>query len=97
LACEADEGRAFSACSDRKVVASLRDAHSKFRRVNKVFWRGSRVNLPLKDNEVSAVGHAEELNLIYGALVALRKGDPSAKLPYQGSAAFSKVSEVFND
>ncbi|HVJ11349.1 MAG TPA: HAMP domain-containing protein, partial [Burkholderiales bacterium] len=55
------------------------------------------MNLPLKDNEVSAVGHAEELTLIYGALVALRKGDASAKLAYQGSGGFSRVAEVFND
>jgi len=55
------------------------------------------VNLPLKDNEVSAVGHAEELTLIYGALVALRKGDASVRLPYQGAPAFGKVAEVFND
>ena len=55
------------------------------------------MNLPLKDNEVSAVGHAEELTLIYGALVALRKGDASAKLAYQGSSGFSRVAEVFND
>jgi HAMP domain-containing protein len=55
------------------------------------------VNLPLKDDGVSAVGHAEELTLIYGALVALRKGDPTAELPHQGSAAFARVAEVFND
>ena len=55
------------------------------------------MNLPLKDNEVSAVAHAEEMTQIYGALVALRKGDASAKLPHQGSAAFSRVAEVFND
>ncbi len=55
------------------------------------------MNLPLKDNEVSAVGHAEELTQIYGALVALRKGDAAVKLPYQGTPAFGKVAEVFND
>jgi len=55
------------------------------------------VNLPLKDSEVSAVGHAEELTLIHSALVALRRGDSAAKLPIQGSAQFSKVSDVFND
>ena len=37
------------------------------------------------------------LTRIYGALVALRKGDASAKLPYQGSPGFGKVAEVFND
>ena len=31
------------------------------------------MNLPLKDNEVSAVAHAEEMTQIYSALVALRK------------------------
>jgi len=55
------------------------------------------VNLPLKDNEVSAVARADEMTQIYGALVALRKGDASAKLPHHGSAAFSRVAEVFND
>ena len=55
------------------------------------------MNLPLKDNEVSAVARADEMTQIYGALVALRKGDASAKLPHHGSAAFSRVAEVFND
>ncbi|HET7672706.1 MAG TPA: HAMP domain-containing protein, partial [Burkholderiales bacterium] len=43
------------------------------------------------------MGHAEELTAIYGALVALRRGDTAAKLPIQGSPAFSKVADVFND
>ena len=34
---------------------------------------------------------------IYGALVALRKGDSSAKLPLHGSPGFGRVAEVFND
>src|SRR5258706_2446437 len=55
------------------------------------------MNLPLKGSEVSAVGHAEELMLVHGALVALRRGDAEAKLAYQGSPAYSKVAEVFND
>ncbi|HEU4440945.1 MAG TPA: hybrid sensor histidine kinase/response regulator, partial [Burkholderiales bacterium] len=55
------------------------------------------MNLPLKDNGISAVGHAEELTLIHSALFALRKGDPTAKLPHHGSPAFGKVAEVFND
>jgi methyl-accepting chemotaxis protein len=55
------------------------------------------VNLPLKDNEVSVVAHAEELTLIHSALVGLRKGDPSVKLPYRGSPGFGKVAELFND
>src|ERR1700682_72072 len=58
---------------------------------------GAHVNLPLKDAAVSAVGHAEELTLIHSALVALRRGDASAKLPIQGGAGFSKVADVFND
>src|SRR6185295_3505931 len=58
---------------------------------------GCRMNLPLKGAEVSAVGHAEELMLVHGALLALRRGDAEAKLGYQGSAAFTKVAEVFND
>ena len=55
------------------------------------------MNLPLKDSEVNAVGHAEELTLIHSALVALRRGDTAAKLQIQGSAQFSKVADVFND
>jgi HAMP domain-containing protein/signal transduction histidine kinase/DNA-binding response OmpR family regulator len=55
------------------------------------------VNLPLKDSAASAVGHTEELALIHSALVALRRGDPSAKLPLAGSVGFSKVADVFND
>ena len=55
------------------------------------------MNLPLKDNEVSAVARADEMTQIYGALVALRKGDASAKLPLNGSGGFGKVAEVFND
>ena len=55
------------------------------------------MNLPLKDNEVSAVAQAEELTLIHVALVGLRKGDPKVKLPYRGSPGFGKVAEVFND
>src|SRR6185295_3246131 len=31
------------------------------------------------------------------ALVSLRRGDPTAKLPIQGSPGFSKVADVFND
>jgi hypothetical protein len=59
--------------------------------------REPHVNLPLKDNEVSVVTHAEELTLIHGALVGLRKGDATVKLPYRGSPGFGKVAEVFND
>jgi hypothetical protein len=55
------------------------------------------VNLPLKESAANAVGHAEELALIHSALVALRRGDPSAKLPLSGSVGFGKVADVFND
>jgi HAMP domain-containing protein/signal transduction histidine kinase/CheY-like chemotaxis protein len=55
------------------------------------------VNLPLKDSEARSVGHAEELSAIHAALVALRRGDPAAKLPIQGSPQFTKVADVFND
>src|SRR5688572_32470282 len=60
-------------------------------------FKGKRMNLPLKGSEVSAVGHAEELTLIHGALLSLRRGDGKAKLPLQGSPAFGRVAEVFND
>ncbi|HYL87305.1 MAG TPA: response regulator [Burkholderiales bacterium] len=55
------------------------------------------MNLPLKDAATTEVGHAEELSAIHAALVALRRGDPAAKLPIQGSPQFSKVADVFND
>ena len=55
------------------------------------------MNFPLKGSEVSAVGHAEELTLIHGALVALRRGDAKAKLPLAGTPAFARVAEVFNE
>ena len=55
------------------------------------------MNLPLKDNEVSAVAHADEMTQIYAALIALRKGDASAKLPIHGTPGFGKVAEVFNE
>src|SRR5688572_23987195 len=53
------------------------------------------MNLPLKDSQVST--HAEELMLVHGALLSLRRGDAEAKLSFQGSTAFIKVAEVFND
>src|ERR671922_1422691 len=58
---------------------------------------GAPVNLRLKDSEATTVGHAEELTAIHSALVALRRGDPGAKLPIQGSPQFTKVADVFND
>src|SRR5262249_529996 len=55
------------------------------------------MNLPLKEAESAAVSHAAELTLIFNALTALRRGDASARLPYQGSPGFGRVAEVFND
>ncbi len=55
------------------------------------------MNLPLKNAESAAVTHAEELTLVFNALSALRRGDASARLPYQGSPGFGRVAEVFND
>src|SRR5262245_52393083 len=80
-------------------MASLQGGWDNLRRRSRVSSAGGcRMNLPLKGDEVSAVGHAEELMLVHGALLALRRGDAAnAKLGYQGSAAFTKVSEVFND
>src|SRR5688572_33055722 len=37
------------------------------------------------------------MNQIYSALVFLRKGDPTAKLPLHGTPSFARVAEVFND
>src|SRR5258706_211123 len=87
-----------SGCSYKNVNASLQGPCDNLRRVNRALHDGgSRMNLPLKDSEVTAVGHAEELMLVHGALLSLRRGDATAKLAYQGSASFSKVAEVFND
>src|SRR5258706_10719565 len=87
-----------SGCSYKNVNASLQGPCDNLRRVNRALHDGgSRMNLPLKDSEVTAVGHAEELMLVHGALLSLRRGDATAKLAYQGSAAFSKVAEGFND
>jgi HAMP domain-containing protein/signal transduction histidine kinase/CheY-like chemotaxis protein len=59
------------------------------------------VNLPLKEAEKnavkSAVNYTEEMTQIHSALVALKRGDASVRLPYQGSAGFARVAEVFND
>jgi HAMP domain-containing protein/signal transduction histidine kinase/CheY-like chemotaxis protein len=55
------------------------------------------VNLRLKDTEATSVSHTEELTAIHSALLALRRGDPGAKLPIQGSAQFTKVADVFNE
>ncbi|TMH44470.1 MAG: hybrid sensor histidine kinase/response regulator, partial [Betaproteobacteria bacterium] len=51
----------------------------------------------LKDSEATSVSHTEELTAIHSALTALRRGDPGAKLPIQGSPQFTKVADVFND
>ena len=50
------------------------------------------MNLPLKNAESAAVSHAEELTLIFNALSALRRGDASARLPYQGTPGFGRVA-----
>ena len=55
------------------------------------------MNLPLQQAESSAISHAEELTLIHNALKALHRGDASSRLPYQGSPAFARVAEVFNE
>jgi HAMP domain-containing protein/signal transduction histidine kinase/CheY-like chemotaxis protein len=51
----------------------------------------------MKHAESRAVARTDELTMIYAALTALKRGDASARLPMQGTAAFSKVAEVFND
>ena len=55
------------------------------------------MNRPLQQAESSAIRHAEELTLIHNALKALHRGDASSRLPYQGSPAFARVAEVFNE
>ena len=55
------------------------------------------MNRPLKGLESSAVANTEQLTQIHAALVALTRGDASARLPYQGAGAFTRVAEVFND
>src|SRR3954467_11262480 len=51
----------------------------------------------MKNAESSAVAHADELTQIHSALMALKRGDASVRLPYHGTPAFGKVAEVFND
>src|SRR4051812_21192298 len=55
------------------------------------------MNTPVKSEETSAVTQTEELTQILDALSSLRRGDATARLPYQGSNVFGKVAEVFND
>ncbi|HEX6998638.1 MAG TPA: HAMP domain-containing protein [Gammaproteobacteria bacterium] len=52
----------------------------------------------------SAVAHphtpfsqADEMTMILAALTALKRGDPSARLPLGGSPTFHKIADVFND
>src|SRR4051812_3657179 len=56
-----------------------------------------RVNQPLKEAEKhavkAAVNHTDELTLIHSALVALKRGDATVRLPYNGSAGFARVAE----
>src|SRR4029077_18029725 len=70
---------------------------SAYRRHAVVIAQERSMNLPLKEAESSAVTHAEELTLIFNALSALKRGDASARLSYQGSPGFGRVAEVFND
>src|SRR3954470_24636863 len=51
----------------------------------------------MKQDESRAVARTDEMTMIYAALNALKRGDASARLPMHGTAAFSKVAEVFND
>jgi methyl-accepting chemotaxis protein len=55
------------------------------------------VNQAAKQAESSALARTDELTMIYAALTALKRGDATARLPMQGTAAFTKVAEVFND
>ena len=61
------------------------------------------MNQPIKQAEstalarTAALARTDELTLIYAALTALKRGDPSARLPMHGSAGFSKGAEVIND
>ena len=55
------------------------------------------MNLPLKPAESRAAARVDELSIIHAALVALKRGDASARLPMSGSTSFSRVAEVFND
>ena len=41
--------------------------------------------------------HNEQMNAVLMALTALRRGDPTVRLPVTGEGTFGKVSEVFNE
>src|SRR5688500_15714618 len=55
------------------------------------------MNQPVLVQESHALIQAEEMNLILTALTQLKRGDAKARLPYQGTGAFTKVAEVFNE
>src|SRR6195256_4347777 len=55
------------------------------------------MNHAAKVEECGAIVHHEEMTQVLNALAALRRGDASTRLPYNGSGAFGKVAEVFND
>src|SRR5712671_6510429 len=55
------------------------------------------MNTAAKVDESAAISHTEEMTQILNALTALRRGEAGARLPYNGSGAFGKVAEVFND
>jgi len=55
------------------------------------------MNTAAKVEESAAISQTEEMTQILNALTALRRGEAGARLPHNGSGAFGKVAEVFND
>ena len=47
--------------------------------------------------ESAAHVHTDELTQVLNALMALRRGDVSVRLPYGGAGVFGRIAEVYND
>ncbi|HZM35349.1 MAG TPA: HAMP domain-containing protein, partial [Burkholderiales bacterium] len=55
------------------------------------------MNTVVNPAESAAHVHAEELTQVLSALMALRRGDASVRLPYGGAGVFGRIAEVYND
>ena len=55
------------------------------------------MNTAVQAAESSALSHADELTQVLHALIALRRGDATVRLPYGGSGVFGRIAEVYND
>ncbi|HKX38412.1 MAG TPA: HAMP domain-containing protein, partial [Burkholderiales bacterium] len=55
------------------------------------------MNTVVHPAESAAHVHTDELTQILNALMALRRGDVSVRLPYGGAGVFGRIAEVYND